>query len=485
MSESKAREIKEAILAEQRVSRSRGVVSIAYIHENNVSHSWHMSLMQLLGHELEGNCTHTLGAWLAMRCGTDALADARNKSVAEFLDHKDSEWLLWIDTDMGFEPTLLDSLLEVASAEERPVVGALAFSWKELGPDGMGGYRCAPRPVILDWQTVGEESGFMGRSTYPVNSLVQCGATGSATILVHRSVLERMRKEFGDNWYSRTPNPSTGGNLMGEDVSFCVRLGALGIPVYVHTGVRTSHHKDVWVSEADFWPSIIAPPAAKSVRVLVQADSGERAQKFMDSLRASTGLASVSAVTRGDDSADAWHAAGADSVMVVAEGHSRSQAINDVFDVPREEEWIVVAHDGMDFRPGWLDHAMHVATERNAAVIGLLDTSDPSTMTGGRASALLIRRDYIASRGGDFSRTPGILAPVDVYTSNAWPMDEIGLLARLRGEFGMAYGAIAASIDPNVYTMTGDDELLLQKRFQEIAPKIASEGSDVVMTVGE
>jgi hypothetical protein len=485
MSESKAREIKDAILAEQRMQRSRGVVSIAYVHDNEVSHSWHMSLMQLLGHEMQGGCSHTLGAWLAMRCGTDALSDARNKSIAEFLDNKDSEWLLWLDTDMGFEPTLLDSLLEVASAEERPVVGALAFSWKEIGPDGMGGYRCTPRPVVLDWQTVGEESGFLGRSTYPVNSLIQCGATGSAAILIHRTALERVRKEFGDNWYTRTPNPSTGGNLMGEDISFCVRLAALGIPLYVHTGVRTSHHKSVWISEPDFWSTIIAPPAPSSVRVLVQADSGERAEKFMQSLRASTGFATVTVATTCGDSQ--WADAGAEDVILLARDMTRAEQINYLFDNTSVEEndWVVVAHDGMDFRPGWLDQAMHVATERNASVVGLLDTSDPSTMTGGRASALLIRRDYVIKRGGDFSRTPGILAPVDVYTANAWPMDEVGLLARLRGEFGMAYGSVVASIDPSVYTMEGDDEVLLQKRFQEIAPRIASEGSDVMMTRGQ
>jgi hypothetical protein len=39
--------------------------------------------------------------------------------------------------------------------------------------------------------------------------------------------------------------------MTGEDLSFCARLGACGIPVHVDTGVTTSHLKQLWVSEAD------------------------------------------------------------------------------------------------------------------------------------------------------------------------------------------------------------------------------------------
>jgi hypothetical protein len=40
--------------------------------------------------------------------------------------------------------------------------------------------------------------------------------------------------------------------MMGEDLSFCMRAGSLGIPVHVHTGVKTTHLKQLWLSEADY-----------------------------------------------------------------------------------------------------------------------------------------------------------------------------------------------------------------------------------------
>ena len=35
----------------------------------------------------------------------------------------------------------------------------------------------------------------------------------------------------------------------GEDLSFCMRANALEIPVHVHTGVKTTHLKHLWLDE--------------------------------------------------------------------------------------------------------------------------------------------------------------------------------------------------------------------------------------------
>jgi hypothetical protein len=218
-------------------------ITVVYVHETRVSHSWHLSMMNM-----------TRGNYIAVHYGTDGIADARNKGVKSFLDECDSDWLWWLDTDMGFEHDARERLLEAADPGKRPVVGALCFSWREESGDGMGGYETSPRPTIFDWRELNGETGFLGRAAYPSESLVQCAGTGSACILIHRSVLLKMRENFGDHWYTKIPNPDPNmtDRLIGEDLSFCMRLGALGVPLFVHTGVRTSHHKDVWVSEDHF-----------------------------------------------------------------------------------------------------------------------------------------------------------------------------------------------------------------------------------------
>jgi hypothetical protein len=64
--------------------------------------------------------------------------------------------------------------------------------------------------------------------------------------LIHRRALRKVRQEYGDEWFSIATHP-TGLNgkprHFSEDMSFCVRLAAVGIPVHVDTRVKTAHEK--------------------------------------------------------------------------------------------------------------------------------------------------------------------------------------------------------------------------------------------------
>lgn len=227
-------------------------VTLAYIHDLEVSYSFHQSLVNLLlfdgGHEAR----IMRGGFVAMRCARSAdLGEARNGAVAGFLAQDAGEWLWFVDTDMGFDPDSVERLLATADPVERPVVGGLCFAQRETEPDGMNGYRTSPRVTILDW--VEQDDGpprFMGRSSYPRDTVVKCAGTGAAMILIHRTVLEKVAAEFGPTWFSKIPGSD--GKLLGEDIAFCVRLGAIGIPVHVDTSVKTTHQKTVFVSEVDY-----------------------------------------------------------------------------------------------------------------------------------------------------------------------------------------------------------------------------------------
>ena len=226
-------------------------VVMSYVCGNQVAYSWHRSVRQL---EVFDSRTHQrLGADLervhAFRYGTGGLIEARNQAAYDFLnDYPEADWLFWLDTDMGFMPNALEMLLESADPVERPIVGALCFSQQEIESDGMGGRRTQPTPTLYDWITVDGQSGYAVRWDYARDTITQVAATGSACIVIHRSALEKIRKEFGPVWYNRIPNPSTA-QLFSEDLSLCVRAGALDIPVFVDTRVKTTHLKSVWVSE--------------------------------------------------------------------------------------------------------------------------------------------------------------------------------------------------------------------------------------------
>jgi GT2 family glycosyltransferase len=227
--------------------------------------------MGLVAYDLANAARVCRGGYIGINYGSGGLVEARNQAVREFLTDSRSEWLFWVDVDMGFAPDTVDRLLEAADPVARPIVGALCFSNRHEAQDGMGGFRSRAVPTIFDWAHIDEAQGFSPRWDYKPNTVTPCAGTGSAGILVHRSVFEQVEEKFGRVWYDRFPNTSTG-QLMGEDLAFCMRAGALGIPVHVHTGVRMTHLKTVWLAEEDYWRQRAVEPPPVTVEQLNAAE---------------------------------------------------------------------------------------------------------------------------------------------------------------------------------------------------------------------
>lgn len=193
---------------------------------------------------LSASCVHSLAAAnltpMLIPATVNTLCERRNEAARALLD-SDLDWLLFVDSDMGFEPLALDKLLAVADPVTRPVVGALCFGLQQRDPDGMGGYDCKPFPTIFDF-----DGHFNIRWDYPRDAVTRVSATGCGFLLIHRDVLAK----FDDGtWFDRA---RLGSELLGEDLSFCARAGEMGVPIHVHTGVHTSHYKPVWLSEAHY-----------------------------------------------------------------------------------------------------------------------------------------------------------------------------------------------------------------------------------------
>lgn len=228
-----------------------GAVAMAYVHSNEVAYSWHHSVIELMGWDFANHGRIVRGGFISIRYGTDGLVEARNKAVATFLHEGRADWLFWLDTDMGFAADALDRLMAVADPDDRPIVGGLCFSQRELTSDDMGGWRCSATPTVFDWAHIDDQMGFAVRWEYPDNTAIRVAGTGSACILIHRSAFERIDEKFGPVWYDRVPNTSTG-QVVSEDLAFCMRAGTLDIPVHVHTGVKTTHQKALWLAEDDY-----------------------------------------------------------------------------------------------------------------------------------------------------------------------------------------------------------------------------------------
>lgn len=239
-------------------ARPDDTIQVAYLHPNSVSHSWHASMMSMIAYDKSIGANLIKAMPFGVSCsGPNSLVEGRNMAVAYFLDKTDADWLFFVDTDMGFRPDALESLWVAASATERPVVGGLCFAMKHMGPDGMGGQRVMPVPTLFALaKNPGQGIGFANRFIYPPDSMVEVAGTGAAFLLIHRSVLERIRHlekiktGNGDRWFDFVHYGD--GAQVSEDLSFCWRVIRAGFPVFVNTAIKITHHKELWLGEDDY-----------------------------------------------------------------------------------------------------------------------------------------------------------------------------------------------------------------------------------------
>jgi len=456
-------------------------VTIAYVHGLTVTSSWFHSMTELYYFDLFNNQRILRGGNIAMTAETDGLATARNKIVKAFLEERDAPWLLFVDTDMGFAPDIIDRLLADADPDERPIVGALAFTQRQEKTDHMGGWRTLATPTIFDWGQDGDQEGFIVRWDYHIDALQRCSGTGSACILIHRDVFIKIAERFGDNhWYDRFFNPKMQ-KLTSEDLSFCMRAETVGCHTYVDSAVKTTHQKNMWLQEADYFaqrtiaqlvPSV--PSATESTAVIVPVlGRPQNAAPFMESLRASGAeLAKVYAIVDFDDAAteDAWADAGAATIRFYDENRhpgTFAEKVNLAYKVTNEP-WLFLVGDDVRFQPGWLDHAQHAARD-GAHVIGTNDLHNPLVTSGETATHLLIRRNYIDERGASWDG-PKVVCH-EGYRHN-FPDNEIVTVAKQRDVWVFAKHSEVEHLHPLWGGAEPDDTYKLGASFYEQDEKL-------------
>ena len=218
----------------------RDTVVIAYVHPGQTSSYFTTSLIGTLLYDraTSQRVVNVLEEWSSAN-----ISASRNELTRRFVDESSAEWLLWVDADMAWHPDALDRLLAAADPTERPIVGGLCF----------GALHDELFPTIYHLTAL-ESGGFSTIRVfdYPRDALIRCTATGAAFLLIHRSALESIR-DHGFNrtfpWFQETENA---GQPVGEDITFCLRAGQLGIPVHVNAAVKVGHHKSTLLTEERF-----------------------------------------------------------------------------------------------------------------------------------------------------------------------------------------------------------------------------------------
>lgn len=227
---------------------------VGFLHPGTVSAVFDHSMLGLFAVDITGKqrlVSHALGK-NAKECHAGRIAEGRNELAAEFLDSS-ADWLLMIDADMGFAPDTLERLIASADKYRRPVMGGLCFGLKSDGRASFGGQRFRCQPTVYYMHETDDRVGFVPRFDYPRDQVVEVDGTGAACTLIHRRAIEKVADEYGPEWY--TPIRLRGDKVanFSEDLSFCVRLRAVDIPIHVDTRVKTTHDKGfVYLDEEYF-----------------------------------------------------------------------------------------------------------------------------------------------------------------------------------------------------------------------------------------
>ena len=153
--------------------------------------------------------------------------DARN-TLAKQAVNEGYDRVLWLDSDMDFEPDLLQKLSEDMD-EGRELVSGLYFKRK-----------ASVKPVIyknLGYYKNEDESGVtpvaVSYEDYPRDSVFPIAACGFGGVLVTTDLIKRVGDKFGLPF-----SPIMG---FGEDLSFCSRVTELGVEMFCDSRVKMGH----------------------------------------------------------------------------------------------------------------------------------------------------------------------------------------------------------------------------------------------------
>lgn len=221
--------------------KSKDKVCIAFPHNGKVNTEFAINLVEINRHRKD-RIDSIVGIG-----NISLLTRSRNVIVKNFLDETNAEWLLMMDTDQILSVEAFDKLINAANSE-RKVVSALIFAAFWTDNDEL-------RPVPVIYQN--SENGPVPWDNYPDDSIVEIAAAGTGCLIIHRSVLEQIRKEANENqgadwaWFQ---DGAIGGRWFSEDLLFSRRLNALGEKIYAHTGAILPHRKEFWLDDRHHRP---------------------------------------------------------------------------------------------------------------------------------------------------------------------------------------------------------------------------------------
>lgn len=165
----------------------------------------------------------------------------RNRMVMDLLA-SDYSHLLMLDIDHIHPPDIIQRLARwvILDPNVRVVSGINFRRGKPFDPV-FGNYNGQKkRMTTVEWD----------------EGLIQAEEVGAASLLVHRSVFEEMEPPWFFNVYDNVWE----NDWPGEDIGFCRKLNAMGIPIHIDTTTTSPHITDGVITEQTFRDYMAANP---------------------------------------------------------------------------------------------------------------------------------------------------------------------------------------------------------------------------------
>lgn len=184
-----------------------------------------------VGLQLSGEVQWTFSQGSLVYDGRNILADT---AVREGFDR-----VLWLDSDMVFDPYLFQRLSEHLDLGKEMVSGLYVSRKAPIHPVI---YKSIRRDPL--------ENGFLpvaeAYSDYPRDSLFPVAGCGFGAVMMTTELLRRLQAAYGLPF---TPLPG-----FGEDLSFCLRVQELGAEMWCDSSIKLGHAGMAIYTEAEYRP---------------------------------------------------------------------------------------------------------------------------------------------------------------------------------------------------------------------------------------
>lgn len=148
--------------------------------------------------------------------------NARNELARQAIK-SEADWVLWLDSDMVFEPDLLKKMLKVCEENDIDFLTGLCFRRKP-----------PYTPTLFDRLDKMEHGASYTTIMSVPEGRFKVGGCGFAGVLMSTDVLMSVAARFGGRMF----DPLEG---FGEDVSFCWRARQCGYEIWCDSDIELGH----------------------------------------------------------------------------------------------------------------------------------------------------------------------------------------------------------------------------------------------------